>query len=293
VKGPLEITGRSALYAILGDPVDHSLSPVFQNEAFRAAGVDGVYVPLQVPLKDLPAVVKALSHTSLGGFNATIPLKESLAGLCAELSDEARLIGAVNAVELKDGRIIGHNTDGRGFLASLKEDATFNVKGKRVCLLGAGGASRAIAFTLAKAGAARIVICNRTAGRAKTLVGDLTRRVPNAPATGSSLRMSELSRALEGTDLIVQTTPVGLGGQGVLPLPWGVIRKTALVVDIVYRPAHTPFLVEARRRGHPTLGGLGMLVRQGALAFEIWTGKKPDVARMRKAAEQALRHGAA
>ncbi|MEW6775564.1 MAG: shikimate dehydrogenase [Bdellovibrionota bacterium] len=283
-----QLSGKTAVYAVLGDPVEHSLSPVFQNEAFRAAGIDACYVPMRVAAKDLSAAITGLSHTSLKGFNATVPLKEALVPLCTKLTDEARLIGAVNTVELDGGKIVGHNTDGRGFLESLKEETKFQPRGKKACVVGSGGAARAIICALTKAGVREIVICNRTPAKGKQLASDLAHKLHGMKLGSSSLRMGELSRAFEGVSLVVQATPVGLEGRGLIPLPWGVIPKGTLVADIVYQPQLTPLLSEAKRRGLPTLGGVGMLVHQGALSFEIWTGKKPDLKRMRQVVEHAL-----
>lgn len=283
------LTAQTALYAVLGDPVEHSLSPVFQNAALEAGGVDARYVALRMSPEELPDFLKGIRHSNIKGFNATIPHKEALVKLCDKLSKEAQLIGAVNTVSVKAGKLHGDNTDGAGFLESLTDEGKFDPKGKKVCLLGAGGSARAIGYSLAKAGAAQIVIANRTAPKARALADDLGAKVKKTKFSASSHRSSELSRAVEGADLLVNATSVGLGGRGIISLPWGVLPKPALIADIVYEPRLTPLLTEAKRRKYKILGGLGMLVHQGALSYEIWTGTKPDVAKMRKAADKALR----
>ncbi|MCB0220586.1 MAG: shikimate dehydrogenase [Chrysiogenetes bacterium] len=283
------LTAQTALYAVLGDPVEHSLSPVFQNAALEAGGVDARYVALRMSAEELPDFLKGIRHSNIKGFNATIPHKEALVKLCDKLSKEAQLIGAVNTVSIKAGKLHGDNTDGVGFLESLFEEAKFDPKGKKVCLLGAGGSARAIGYSLAKAGASQIVIANRTAPKARALADELGAKVKKTKFSASSHRSSELSRAVEGADLLVNATSVGLGGRGIISLPWGVLPKPALIADIVYEPRLTPLLTEAKRRKYKILGGLGMLVHQGALSYEIWTGTKPDVAKMRKAADKALR----
>lgn len=283
------LTAQTALYAVLGDPVEHSLSPVFQNAALEAGGVDARYVALRMSAEELPDFLKGIRHSNIKGFNATIPHKEALVKLCDKLSKEAQLIGAVNTVSIKAGKLHGDNTDGVGFLESLTDEGKFDPKGKKVCLLGAGGSARAIGYSLAKAGASQIVIANRTAPKARALADELGAKVKKTKFSASSHRSSELSRAVEGADLLVNATSVGLGGRGIISLPWGVLPKPALIADIVYEPRLTPLLTEAKRRKYKILGGLGMLVHQGALSYEIWTGTKPDVAKMRKAADKALR----
>lgn len=283
------LTATTALYAVLGDPVEHSLSPVFQNAALEAAGIDARYVALRVTPEDLPNFLTGIRHSNIKGFNATVPHKEALAKICDKLSKEAQLIGAVNTVSIKAGKLHGDNTDGAGFLASLSEEAKFDPKGKKVCMLGAGGAARAIGYALAKAGAVQIVIANRTPTKARALADDLGEKMKKTRFAASSHRSSELSRAVEGADLLVNATSVGLGGRGVISLPWGVLPKSALIADIVYDPRLTPMLTEAKRRKYKILSGLGMLVHQGALSYEIWTGSKPDIGKMRKAAEKALK----
>lgn len=284
------VTGTTALYAVLGDPVEHSLSPVFQNEGFRSVGVDAVYVALRVPARVLPEFCRLVRHTSLRGFNATIPLKVPLVEFCDELSPEARLMGAVNTVEIREGRLIGHNTDGRGFVASLREEAGFEPAGKRVVVLGAGGAARGIGWALAEADTRSVIFANRTLRRAEDLAGELAAASEeNERYSACALESESLAKALAGADLLIQSTSVGMGDDRAIEVPWDSLPPKALVSDIVYRPERTPLLEEARRRGHPTLGGLGMLVYQGALSFQIWTGRQPDTRRMMEAARKALR----
>lgn len=279
------MTGRAG---IIGFPVAHSLSPVFQGAAFAAAGLDITYELWETPPGSLPARVASLRAPGTIGANVTIPHKEAAAALVDSLDDAARTAGAVNTIVTHHGRLSGHNTDGPGFVRALRDEASVEVGGSRFLLVGAGGAARGIAFALAAAGAARITIANRTAPRAERLAAEVR-------ATGyGQVGTADLAAGLSGFSVIVNATSIGMAGgpdPDGLPVTLETATEGALVVDIVYRPEETPLLREARARGLPVLGGLPMLIYQGALAFELWTGQPAPVGVMFESARASLEDG--
>ncbi len=266
---------------IIGHPVAHSLSPVFQSAAFSHCGLDVTYERWETPLRTLTARVASLREPGVLGANVTVPHKEAVIPLLDELGGASARMRAVNTIVNREGRLFGFNTDGPGFVAALKNEAGFDPAGKRVLLVGAGGAARGIAFALAEAQSAEVGISNRTAERAKAVAWEIGHPVSAVPHGAS----------LAGYDCIVNCTSVGmLGG----PEPDGVpvsvegARAGTLVVDIVYAPEDTPLLKTARALGLPALGGLPMLIYQGALSFEHWTGVTAPVEVMFHAARTEL-----
>jgi shikimate dehydrogenase len=284
----VSVSGAARVFVIFGDPVEHSLSPVMQNAAFQAAGIDGFYVPWRVKAAGLSTAVSALRcMENFGGANVTVPHKEQAASLVDELSPEAALVGAVNTIVSRGGRLLGANTDGRGFLRSLQEEGGFTPRSRRAAVLGAGGAARAVAWSLAEAGIAEPLILSRTGGRAELLAGVVGRKTGVA-AVGLGLEDSRVSAQLATCALLVNATPVGLRISDPPPIDPGILGPQMLVFDLIYRPRETALLREAKRRGCRVLNGLGMLLYQGALAFELWTGRKPPEEAMRTALLQAL-----
>jgi shikimate dehydrogenase len=262
----------------MGSPVRHSLSPAMHNAAFAALGLDWAYVAFEVRPGDVPAALAGARALGLGGLSVTIPHKGAVASEVDELSAAARAVGAVNTVvPLADGRLRGDNTDGAGFLASLADEG-FDPRGRRCLVVGAGGAARAVVYALAQAGAAEVAVVNRSQDRAES-----------AAALAASAGRVGAPADAAAADLVVNATPLGLAGSDPRTLPPGSahLGPGQLVVDLVPNPAETPFLVAARDRGARVAGGLGMLVHQGALAFELWTGRAAPVAVMRAAAVQA------
>lgn len=288
------ISGRTRVCGIFGHPVEHSFSPAMHNAAFDAAGLDYTYVPFPVEPGNLPAAVGAVRALGLAGVNVTIPHKKAVLPLLDDLSEEARLIGAVNTIVNRSGRLYGDNTDGRGFLRSLKERAGFDPAGKTALILGAGGAARAVAVQLALAGARNLLLANRSAERAAELAGFISGK------TGVELEVvpwpegeEEVlpGEALRESDLVVQTTPLGMHPHisKTVPLSFELFRPGQVACDLVYNPVETLFLRDAGRAGAVAVDGLGMLLYQGALAFELWTGKPAPVEVMRKALEEVLK----
>ncbi len=274
--------------AVIGDPISHSLSPAMQNAAIQKLKAPYRFRAIRVHPEQLARFLKGPAQ-KLAGFNVTLPHKEAIVPLLDRLAYEAKLIGAVNTVLRRGDEWIGFNTDGAGYLMSLQADRQFSPRGKRVVILGAGGAARALAVALALAHAKSITVANRTVKRAEQLAKELSFRLRGTPLRAIPLGGAKLEAALRDCHLLINTTRVGLGGSSFQDFPWTKLRRGALVSDIVYSPRVTPFLKAARRRGHPIHTGEGMLVFQGALAFEIWSGLKPDVRLMRRELLRRLR----
>ncbi|MEK7474520.1 MAG: shikimate dehydrogenase [Candidatus Coatesbacteria bacterium] len=274
--------------AVFGDPVAHSLSPAMHNAAFRATGLAWRYDKLRVPRSRLRAALRRARRKGWRGVNLTIPLKEAALPLMDRLTPEARRAGAVNTVTFEDGRMEGHSTDGEGFLRALRDAWGFRPLGGRVIVLGAGGAARSVSVALAAAGARSIVIVNRHPARARVLSRALTRAVARTAVRAVAWPAPEAwGRMLRCADLLVNATSVGLHG-GPSPVPAGAIPRRLRVADLVYNPACTALVREARARGVPAVNGAGMLVHQGALAFERWTGRCAPVRIMHRALAAAL-----
>lgn len=277
------------LVGIIGYPLGHTLSPAMHNAAFKELGLDWEYRPFEITPPNLIAAVNDLRSQPITGFNVTIPHKETLIPLLDEVTKLVKIIGAVNTVKVQAGRLIGYNTDGEGFIESLKEDAKENPAGKKIVVLGAGGASRAVCVMLAKKRAKNVVITDIDGKKAEALanyVGSLFETSfsfvpPNSPA---------LQSILAAADLLINTTPIGMQPKTEQsPLAEKVtLSPRLLVYDLVYAPSETKLLRTAKAAGCRTCSGLGMLVRQGALAFTLWTGKEAPISVMRKAAEQTL-----
>lgn len=266
---------------LIGHPLGHSLSPVFHTAAFHAAGLDATYALADVLPEDLAATVAALRATDVYGANVTVPYKQDVLPFLDALSDQAHALGAVNTIVNDAGRLTGMNTDVPGFAADLREQG-IAVAGKHVVLLGAGGAARGVAAALAGLGVVHLAIANRTLERASAI----QRQYPDI-ATTVGLAHLDLRAALANTSLLVNATSVGLHGDE-LPLPAEMLEwlpPSAVVYDLIYRP--TALLRAARARNLRAIDGLGMLIHQGALAWEAWTGQTAPLDVMRQAAQSA------
>lgn len=268
-------------FAVIGDPIGHSLSPVMHRAAFKAKGIQAEYQRFRVSPENLGEAVAGLAALGFDGWNVTLPHKEKIIPYLHELTPEAEKAGAVNTVKVDHGKLTGHNTDGLGFVRSIEAEMPGGYHGKYAVILGAGGAAKGITFALADRGM-RLHVLNRTAGKAEELAG-LVR------ARGGEASWAELVPGawLGQVDLIIQTTSVGLKGEKYLFSLAG-INPQALAVDIIFRPAETLFLREAKSQGCRTLNGLGMLLHQGVLAWEYWLGEKAPVKEMEAALTQAV-----
>ena len=278
-------SGSTRLFGILGHPIGHSLSPLMHTLAFRHHGLDAVYLPFSVAPDNLVRAVAGAVALGMGGFNVTIPHKETMVSCLDEITDEAKAIGAVNTVHVRDGYTIGHNTDGAGFLLPLREVET-PVSRLDTLVLGAGGAARALAEALLGAGCPRLIIANRTFARGERLAAELQARHPAAEVR--PIDVSDAAEAARQSRLVVNSTSVGMNSDNDSPLPDGCLGPEHVAYDIVYRPLITPFLQEARAAGATTIGGLDMLIGQGAAAFTIWTGLSFPVEAVRPALEARL-----
>lgn len=275
------------LYGIFGHPLSHTLSPAMHEAAFQKLGIDANYIVLEL----IPAAFKKLmgqsSRLSLSGFNVTVPYKETVMKYLDRVRPEARAIGAVNTVFKQGTRWIGTNTDMEGFLMALMRDGGFRPAGKKAVILGAGGAARAVVYGLSREGIREVLIADCFPEKARKIANDMRRlfkRVGYRPVMAGTLEVKE---ALQKADVIINATPLGLKPHDpqVVPESWisGDDGKKAFFMDLIYNPAVTPFLRVAKRKGHKTLNGLGMLLYQGARAWEYWTGRKAPVNVMRQA----------
>ena len=277
----LKVSGTTRVLAVFGDPIAHSLSPQMQNQALAKAGIDAVYVPYHVPASGIGEAVSAVRALDIWGVNLTVPHKEIVCPFLDEIDADARLVGAVNTIVNRDGHLSGHNTDVYGFLNSLDLDLQFDPAGQRVLLLGAGGACRAAVVALCRAGAKWVGVANRTVQRAEALVAEFSQIFSETTFAAFSLESSELSRALEGVDLLVNSSAVGLKGESFARFPWADVPPAIPAFDMVYSKQDTSFVGSAKAHGHPATGGLGMLAGQGEKSFQLWTGIKPGEGVMR------------
>ena len=273
----MKISGKTKVLGLLGWPVEHSLSPAMHNAAFEHIGLDCCYVTFPVKPGFLKDAVRSVRALNLAGVNVTMPHKENVIPLLDKVDADASFIGAVNTIVNSNGKLIGYNTDGRGFMRSLSE-AQISLNKKNVLILGAGGASRAIGFYLAKKASALFIydIDRKKAGK---LIRDLNKMRKNV--FPFSFQPSAFSHQLHDIDIIINATPLGLKKGDPLPIDINLLKPRHVVCDLIYK--NTPLLQRASKKGCKTLNGLGMLLWQGAFAFELWSGKKPPVEVMRKA----------
>jgi shikimate dehydrogenase len=273
------LSGATQVAGVIGDPIEHSLSPVIHNAGFAALGLDWVYVAFPTPAGAAPAAVEAVRALGIRGLSVTMPHKEAVIGSLDELSDDARLLGAVNCIRRHDGMLVGESTDGDGFVAAVRADLGLDPAGARCVVLGAGGAARSVVLALARAGARSVGIVNRSvenAQRAAALAG---------PA-GAVVGAEHITQA----DLVVQATPVGMGDPGAhdWPVDPDLLSAGQVVAELIYHPLETPFLRAAAERGCRTSNGVSMLVHQAAIAFHAWTGEPAPLPAMHEAVADAL-----
>lgn len=281
------ITGATKNLGVIGYPIAHSFSPCMQNAAIAAAGADYAYIALPVAPAALAAAVEGLRSCGFAGFNVTIPHKVAILPLLDALDESARAVGAVNTVRITDGRLCGYNTDGTGFVAALQKRG-FAVAGSRVALFGAGGAARAVLWSLLRAGARSVTIGARDRAKARALAEAFA---PEAEAIAAlDWQDAAFAAQVAQVDLLVNATPLGMVPRedAAPPVDWAFVRPQAFVCDLIYNPARTCFLRAAEERGCAVMNGEGMLVEQGAAAFEIWTGQSAPTDVMYRALRQAL-----
>ncbi|WP_407400779.1 shikimate dehydrogenase [Anaerovibrio sp.] len=280
------ITGKTKTLAVIGNPVAHSLSPVFQNAAIEAAGLDYIYTAFPVADGKLEAAINGMKAMDISGLNVTIPHKERVMKYLDSIDKDAEILGAVNTIVNKDGVLTGYNTDVKGFVGGMKEKG-FDPKGKKAVLLGAGGAARAIIWGLIQEGVASLTIGVRNVPKVRPLVEYFSKYMEITLLEWST---GEFEAALERTELLINATPLGMCPyvEAMPPVNWDRVPKGILAYDIIYTPAETLFLKTAREHGCDILNGEAMLVGQGAESLRLWTGIEPDTEVMKKALRQAL-----
>jgi shikimate dehydrogenase len=271
------ITAKTKITGLFGWPVEHSLSPYMHNAGFKRLGLDYCYVTFPVHPDLLKDAVAGIGGMGLAGVNVTVPHKERVMEFLDEIDPEARFIGAVNAIINREGRLTGYNTDGRGFMKSL-EEAGVSANGKKVLIIGAGGASRAVGYYLAKEASA-LSIFDIDKPKLKKLVMDLK-------SVSAGVKAAKDLSGADGFDIVINATPLGLKAGDPLPVDPAGFKSGTTACDLIYRD--TPYLAGARKRGCRTVNGLGMLFWQGVLAFELWTGQKAPVEEMRGALVDAF-----
>ncbi len=278
------VGGKTKLTGLIGNPIEHTVSPVLQNSLFSMMGIDGIYIPIKVPGGKLEDAVSGLKALGFAGFNVTIPYKEEVLRFLDEIDEEVLLLGAANTIRLSDDKLYGYNTDGDGFLRAFSEQTGGGFEGKLVCILGAGGTARALTAKIATVGAEKITVINRTPERALELSLNVN-RVLEAKGFGKitesmALDSKEAAVALEECDVIINTTSAGMYPRvDNSPLKEDFkFRREQIVYDVIYNPAETKLLTQAKKAGCRVANGAGMLLYQGVRAFEIWMGIDiPDV----------------
>ncbi|MCE2415623.1 shikimate dehydrogenase [Candidatus Poribacteria bacterium] len=278
------LTGHTRIVGVIGDPVEHSRSPQMHNAAFAKADLDYVYVPFHVRPDDLAAAIAGFKAMNVVGINVTLPHKQAIIPLLTSISREAELIGAVNTLTFVEGGIHGDNTDAPGVLQALEEDGNMSGSpiGENVVVLGAGGAARAVVVALALRGVASITIANRTVEKAVSLAEEMDQKT-GVSMQGMGLTDERLPLSVRESKLLVNTATTSMDVTQPLLISADWLQPNTIVYDIVYTPPVTPLMRAATERGCQTLGGIGMLVHQGAIAFEKWTGVTPCTETMRQA----------
>ncbi len=275
------INGNTKVFGIIGYPVTHSLSPAMHNAAFKSLNINATYIPFEVKPKELKSAIEGLRALGVGGLNVTIPHKEAVLKYLDYLSPEAKLIGAVNTIVNKNNMLSGYNTDAYGFMKSLRDDLKFDADKKSIFVIGAGGAAKAVVFSLAMAGASRIILTDKIDERALELACEVEL------ATGCEcvcLKMNSkgIKEMVWNSQLLINATPVGMKDSDPAVIDASLLHKGLRVFDIIYNK-ETKLLKTCRQKGIKAQGGLNMLLYQGVRAFELWTAKRPPVAVMKKA----------
>jgi len=285
----LRIDSKTRLYALIGNPVEHSFSPLMHNAAFHSLDLNCVYLPLQVKSDDLGGAIEGIKSLGILGFNVTLPHKVSIIKFLDKIDPKAVDIGAVNTVVNKKRKLIGYNTDGIGALAALKGE-NVDLAGKKVVLLGAGGAAKTLSFYIAPS-VKKLVVLNRTKSKATSLATAIKKRL-HINVVGRELNSESLSRELVDTDLLINTTSVGMYPKiDETLVDKSLIKPDMTVFDIVYNPLETRLLREAKAVGAKGINGIKMLIYQGAFSFELWIGEKPPIDLMLKVIKKAMRRG--
>lgn len=274
----MEINGYTRMAAVIANPIKHSLSPFIHNLAFQLTEENGIYLAFEIEEQDLSAMVENVRRLNMFGINVSMPYKQRVAGMMDDLTDEARLIGAVNTVINRDGKLLGHNTDGSGFFKSL-ESFDFDVKEKTITIIGGGGAAISIIVQACLLGAKQIHVLARQSNSFEVLkkrLTDLSVKTEVEISLTDLSVTSEIQKLLEKSQLLVNATSVGMDGKSI-PLSETLTLTDQLVIDVIYKVSETPFLKWAKAQGMQTANGLGMLLGQASESFRLWTGKAMPV----------------
>ena len=283
----MKLSGHTKPFAVLGHPIGHTLSPVMHNASMQALGFDGIYLALDVHPDQLMDVLPSMARMGFAGVNLTVPHKEVAFHGLDTLDESARLLGAANTVQFTEDGMVGHNTDGYGFLKALDEAFGKTVIGDAVFVLGCGGAGRAVALMAAKEGATSLVLADIDAKRVQRLGNEIKSLAPSVEISQALDDATQIELCRE-CDLVVQASPVGMKKKDHSLLPPEAFHAGQRAFDLIYMYPETAILTAAREAGVQIANGLGMLLHQGARAFEIWTGVEPSIPAMRKALEDAV-----
>ncbi|MBU4175602.1 MAG: shikimate dehydrogenase [Actinobacteria bacterium] len=283
----MRIDGETRLVGIIGNPLDNTLSPTIHNAAFDYMGLNWCYVPLTVQAEHLREGIEGIKALRFTGVNVTMPFKTDVLDMLDDVAMFAETVGAVNTILVDKGRLIGYNTDGRGFYTALTRDVGYEVKGARVLIMGAGGAARSVTVSLALGGCASIVIVNRTVGHSEQLAGVIRQSTPDIDVDWLSPD-DDYDILVAESDIIINATPLTSFNGSVLRIPVSMLNRNQVVCDLNYSSYQPPLLQEAEARGARVIDGKGMLLYQAAAAFEIWTGLEAPVEVMRVALLKAL-----
>ena len=276
------INAATRLCAVLGSPIRHSASPAMHNAAFASLGLNWRYLAFEVDPKNLRAAIEGARTMNFAGLNLTVPHKLLAVEMMDELDASAKTWGAVNTIKFENGRAIGFNTDADAIVTSLREDLKVELRGAKVLLLGAGGAGRTAALKIATENMAELFLVNRTVSKAEEIAGEIKKQFPSVKVFVGYPKLE--------IDLLLNATSLGLKPEDSSPLDEKQfsLKQTRAVYDMIYKPAETKLLAAAKAAGCKTANGIGMLVHQGAKAFEIWTGQSAPVAVMRRAVEGSV-----
>lgn len=284
----MKVTGYTKVLGIFGYPVKHTLSPLIQNAAIEALGLPYVYIPFEVSPENLRSAINGIKSLGIVGVNITLPHKEKVIPFLDEITEEASLIGSINTIENNNDRLIGHNTDSKGYIRSLREDAGFDPKGKKALIIGAGGAARGVIAGLSLNRIAEIFIANRTLEKGEALAAEFRGKFKEVKFSAHPLSALNDPVILSSLDLIVNATSLSLEDR-TIGVELSFTPPHVLISDIAYKPPITSFLKQAQEAGRKTLDGLGMLLYQGAISFEIWTSSKAPIDVMKKALMETVK----
>ena len=287
LKDTVNIDGKTKVYGVIGYPIKHTFSPLMHNAAFKSLGINAVYLAFEIKPGSLKFALSYMKSMGVCGFNVTIPHKEKILKYLDGIDKEAFLINAVNTVTIKNGRLKGFSTDGRGLLSSLKEKFGITPREKNFFIMGAGGASRAVSFSLALSGASRIVLVDEVKDKAIKLANSLSR---NTPCEAIALKKDKkaMKELILDSDVFINATPCGMKQSDPRLIDPAFLHKGLFVYDLIYNPRVTRLLRDAKKRGARVSNGIGMLLNQGAISFNIWTGRKPPISVMKRALGDAL-----